>query len=480
MRDDQLRRLLRERNPWWHAVATGGDPTAWAQHDPALRPAAESGIAYFPDVVADLRPPMLVLVRGPRRVGKSVAAKRYIQQLFIDGGAEQARRTIYFATDGWRAQDLRRAFTVGTELTALANGPRTWVVDEINDVDGWVAVIKELRDNTALAGDAVLLTGSSAHELTQARTALAGRTHADRPYRFLLPMTFREYLTVTGTELPDAAAPVSPDLLQSSDARAIVDSLAPLVDTLDLAWQRYLEVGGFPRAVADATTTGAVSNTFVGDLTGWLVGDVDPDAPAESVVGLLAAIEQRTASPFEVTSTAEALGTTRRRLDVRIERLVVSFGALWCRQGNGEGAPIEGGRPKLYLGDPLLAQLPHLRDPSFSPADFTRSTEAVLATELARAIDRLHPDRFVEGRAVQYTRTGSGKEVDFAPVSLRISGQQTTSVPIEGKWVSHNWRSESLVMRGRFNRGVLATKDIIDATGDVWAIPAPIVALLLN
>ncbi len=142
MRDDQLRRLLRERNPWWHAVATGGDPTAWAQHDPALRPAAESGITYFPDVVADLRPPMLVLVRGPRRVGKSVAAKRYIQQLFIDGGAEQARRTIYFATDGWRAQDLRRAFTVGTELTALANGPRTWVVDEINDVDGWVAVIK--------------------------------------------------------------------------------------------------------------------------------------------------------------------------------------------------------------------------------------------------------------------------------------------------------------------------------------------------
>jgi uncharacterized protein len=423
---------------------------------------------------------MLVLVRGPRRVGKSVAAKRYIQQLFVAGGTEQARRTIYFATDGWRAQDLRRAFTVGTELTPLANGPRTWIIDEINDVDGWAAVVKELRDNTSLAGDALLLTGSSAHELSQARAALAGRTHAERPYRFLLPMTFREYLKVIGTELPNEAVSISPDLLQSSEARKIVDALAPLVDTLDLSWQRYLEVGGFPRAVADVRTTGAVSNTFIGDLTGWLVGDVDPDAPAESVVALLAAIEQRTSSPFEVTSTAEALGTTRRRLDVRVERLVVSFGALWCRQGNGEGAPIEGGRPKLYLADPLLAQLPHLRDPSFGPADFTRSTEAVLATELARAVDRIHPDRFVEGRAVQYMRTGSGKEVDFAPLSLRIAGQQTSSVPIEGKWVSHNWRSEALVMRGRFNCGVLATKDIIDATGDVWAIPAPIVALLLN
>ena len=481
MRDDQIRRLLRERNPWWHAVAIGDDPTAWVQHDPVLAPVANSGIIYVPAVITDLRPPMLVVVRGPRRVGKSVAAKRYIQQLFVAGGAEQARRTIYFAADGWRAQDLRRAFTLGTELTPLANGSRTWIVDEINDVEGWVSVVKELRDNTALAGDAVLLTGSSAQELTQARTALAGRTHTDRPFRFLLPMTFREYLAVSGVALPaDSAEPLTPNLLLTASARTIIESLAPLVDTLDLSWQRYLEVGGFPRAVADVMSTGAVSSSFVGDLVAWLVGDVDPDAPAESVVGMLAALERRTANPLEITSTAEALGTTRRRLQVRLDRLVSSFGALWCRQGNGEGVQVEGARPKLYLADPLLAQLPSLRDPSFEPADFTRSTEAALATELARAIDRLHPDRFVEGRAVQYARTGGGKEIDFAPVSLRIGGQITASVPIESKWVSNNWRSETLVMRGRFKQGVLATKDVIDTTGDAWAIPAPFVALLLN
>lgn len=36
-------------------------------------------------------------------------------------------------------------------------------------------------------------------------------------------------------------------------------------------------------------------------------------------------------------------------------------------------------------------------------------------------------------------------------------------------------------MRRRFGGGVLATKDLLD-TGDpeVWAVPAPIVALLLN
>lgn len=35
-------------------------------------------------------------------------------------------------------------------------------------------------------------------------------------------------------------------------------------------------------------------------------------------------------------------------------------------------------------------------------------------------------------------------------------------------------------MRGRHGAGVLATKNIVDLDGKVWAVPAPILALLLN
>jgi hypothetical protein len=63
------------RNPWWHAVATGGYPTAWAQLDPALRPAAESGITYFPDVVADLRPPMPCVIASRHSIDSFFANK---------------------------------------------------------------------------------------------------------------------------------------------------------------------------------------------------------------------------------------------------------------------------------------------------------------------------------------------------------------------------------------------------------------------
>jgi hypothetical protein len=121
-----------------------------------------------------------------------------------------------------------------------------------------------------------------------------------------------------------------------------------------------------------------------------------------------------------------------------------------------------------------------LRDPAFGAPDMTKLTECQLAGELARAVDRLHPDRLIEQRAVMYARTGSGNEVDFAPLPVHVSGNRARTTPVEGKWVTRNWRSESLVLRGRYGAGVLATKNVLDLDGEVWAVPAPILATLLN
>lgn len=52
----------------------------------------------------------------------SVAAKRYIQKRTPSAEASKSGSAIYFAVDRWRAQDLRRAFTISTELTLLDLG----------------------------------------------------------------------------------------------------------------------------------------------------------------------------------------------------------------------------------------------------------------------------------------------------------------------------------------------------------------------
>ena len=480
MRDDELRQLLRDRNPWWRLAALGRNPTEWTESDPTLVGAAAVGIDYNPAILADVAPPGLWVLRGPRRVGKSVAAKRLLARLC--GEAEiEPMQVIYFSADGFRSQDLRRAFVLGRELTASCEKPtRIWVIDEITAVTGWVPIVKELRDNTQLAGDAAVLTGSSAADLDEARRSLgAGRTGVATPFRLLLPMTFRDFLATTGVEVPLPTA-VGPDQLQSRQAQQAIAQMTPFVDDYDLSWQRFLECGGFPRAVGEYHRRGEVSTEFTFDLSSWLASDVDPDGPADSVPILLDALNHRTSSPLDLKNTAAAVATTRDRLRVRLNRLVSTFAGFWCAQADEHGRPIEGAQSKLYLLDPVIAQLPALRDSTYPRPAMTNLTESHLALELARAVNQMHSGRFVEQRAVMYARSGSGNEVDFAPLPVHRDGTESRTVPLEAKWVTRNWRSEALVMRGRYGAGVLGTKNIVDIEGDIWAIPAPMVALLLQ
>lgn len=59
------------------------------------------------------------------------------------------------------------------------------------------------------------------------------------------------------------------------------------------------------------------------------------------------------------------------------------------------------------------------------------------------------------------------------------SGIQHT-VPIEAKWIASGWRAEARIIEGTFHAGVLATRTLLDTTKPAWALPAPLVALLLE
>jgi len=64
--------------------------------------------------------------------------------------------------------------------------------------------------------------------------------------------------------------------------------------------------------------------------------------------------------------------------------------------------------------------------------------------------------------------------------SLTTPAGTMTTTPIESKWVSRKWRAEARTIEGRFGHGVLATKTITDTDHAAWAIPAPVLALLLE
>lgn len=492
MRDDELRRLLTDANPWWRSSVAGSDATTWADIHRAFRTRARYDLGHratiLDDVKADALDGRLIVLAGPRRVGKSVAlletALALCQRQDID-----ARQVIHIPCDQLTARDLRRVLTVGVELTRSVDRAgrvaRAWLFDEVTHITGWTATLKTARDGTDFGDDTVVLTGSRwVKGQDVVSSLLAGRAGAvteHRRMRVLLPLSFREYLAVSGRDLPLVDV-IGPAHLQSPRAKDLLESVRFDVDGYDNAWQEYLTCGGFPRAVHEQTRSGGVSPTFARDLLAWISSDVEPDGPQFSATALLTALELRASSPLNVTDTARHLGYQNRpAFERRLDRLTTAFAGLRCPQLHSEtGATVAGSQSKYYLVDPLLAWLPtHLRA-NEAPPDMTRLTEMTLGVTLARAIENAEEGRWLDRNTIGFSRTDSGNEVDLSPVRVATSGGSDLTVPIESKWVDAAWRAEARVLAGKFERGILATKSILELEDAVWAVPAPLVALLTS
>ncbi|WP_205856902.1 hypothetical protein, partial [Phytoactinopolyspora endophytica] len=246
------------------------------------------------------------------------------------------------------------------------------------------------------------------------------------------------------------------------------------------AWQRYLEAGGFPRAVFEHQQHGAVSELFLRELEAWLMADVDAEAPADSVAVLLSELQERSTSPLNVRKLADDLAVTRSHLTTRLNRIVSTFAGLWCHQVSDRGRRVAGAQSKLYLTDPLLGWLGHHLRPGMPQHDYTTLTEAALAVTLARAIERHDSGRWLADDTIGYARTAGGGEVDLAPVPITGPAGSETTPPIEARWVQSSWRPGASGLNRRYGHGILATKTITDTSGPVWALPAHTVALLLE
>lgn len=487
MRDDQIRTRLVEMNPWWGAAAASRDRLEWVAHDQVLRTRKSFDLGYRPALLDDVAhgpvDDKLVVVRGPRRVGKSVLLKDVAATLCARDDVDP-RQIVYLPTDGMKEQDLNRAEIIGRDLTrSIGAAPRVWLFDEITSIAGWTKALKYRRDNTVFGNDTVVCTGSSwAADTAAVADLIAGRSGVSSisRLRILFPMSFREFVKATQRRITLPSA-VWPWELQSA-AVAEASEIAELeASDLDLAWQAYLESGGFPRAVHEFHTRGTVSTAFLADLGAWLHQDVDPDSAADSIALLLDELARNSTSPLNRSALAERLGYAgHQTLDTRLNRLTNSFGALWCHQIDDKGRRVAGSQSKLYLADPLLAHLPSRLRAGLARPDFTVLAEGALAVVLARAVEKSEPGRWLAQDTIGYLRTGSGNEVDFGPVSTRSAAGTHMTTPVESKWVAAGWRGEARVIEGKFGRGVVATRNIGDVTNPAWALPAPLVALLLG
>jgi len=490
VRDDEIRRLLTDANPWWRAAASGTDPLAWTRDHRLLRDRARHDLGFratvLDDVGAEPVTDQLVVLTGPRRVGKSVTLLDLAATLCARADVGPWR-VLLVPCDAMSERDLRRTLTLARELTRPAEvsgaRARVWLLDEVSGVPGWSAVLKAARDGTAFGDDTVVATGSrwAASEDIEGNL-MAGRagSGAGRRRRQLLPMTFRDYLAAARPELA-RPGPARIDQLQDRAVAIRLQQVQFDVDAYDLAWQAYLTCGGFPRAVSEHTHHGQVSAPYLRDLAAWLRRDVDVDAAPESLPLLLDGLWRRAPSPMSVARTAADLAYPSRDVfDLRLRRLIATHAALWCSRRDPAGRVVAGSQSKLYLIDPVLAWLPSRLRAGLDEPDMTVLTEMAIGVAAARAIEDLDEGRWVAGDTIGYARTSGDHEVDLAPVPVPTAAGARISVPMESKWVDHGWRAAARTIDGKYHAGILATKSVLDTRGDVWAVPAPLVALLLS
>ena len=465
MKQGEVQQMLTATNRWWR------NPRDWPRDDPDLREADGAPFRYAAGVLDDLAPGGLYVLRGPRRVGKSVEIKRTIEALIASGTAP--RGIVHAAVDGWRAADLGRLVSAA-RLLMPRGGRRCWFIDEITGIaDGWPEQIKWLRDNDAqFRNDTVVLTGSSASDLTASIKALAGRRGtAGDPDRVLLPMGFRTFMRLVADEPvgtgigPLRAADLTPRLL--TDA---AHTLAPWLHALVDAWEGFLLAGGFPAAVASYIAAREVAPPLVRGLVDVVHGDAfrRADWSRAQTAAFMRRIGQGLCAPVNISAVADDIGVSsssvRRRLDELREAFVV-----WPCYREDALRPKLSAQAKVYFTDPVYARLE-----VDVPPDASVLSEQQLGMALWRSFERDRAGSYLGFDRVLYHRTRTRREIDFV-------GPDLGGWAIESKYVDGRWRRDAQTLRASGWRGIVATRSELNLDDpQVAAIPVALLAWLLD
>lgn len=477
--DADLARRLSAGNLWWRADLD------WEREDPDLQEAAKAPFTYEAGVLESIELGGLYLLLGPRRAGKSVEIKKQIARLIAAG--VNPRRIIHFSCDGLSANDVHRLIRVGRDQsTAMVDEPRYWFLDEITGADSkWPGSIKNLRETPGgFKDDCVVLTGSSMRDLNAARKALAGRSgRIDDREKYLFPLSFRQFARVLGrTGIPDVAV-IPARLWHSDEAKRTVQELLPWLDELVNLWEIYCTVGGHPRAIADYLDTGAVSSSFAQDLWDVIFGEAQKRTTT-TVTGtqidlLLSGITSRLTQPMNLTALAGEVGYgSHHTAAARIDALDSAYLTWRCHPSrDGRLRPIDGSQFKSYYTDPLLARLSSIKTGSGFPPDVSVISEQQLGHFLLRQREREQMGAVTSFTELLSYQTPSEKEIDF--VSNWMDG-----IAFESKYVDDPADRDRQTLQSQldaqvFKAGLLMTRAGVALDGDIWAVPAGILAWAL-
>ncbi len=334
-------------------------------------------------VAVDLARKMVILT-GPRQVGKTTLARQFVVLHSANGEANPAQ---YF---NWDVPEHRATVQAGRWNRAAP----LLVFDEIHKMPDWKTWLKGVVDGKSET-QRILVTGSARMEtFRQSGPSLAGRFHALR----LHPITVREWCAQTQP---------------------------PFAPTPQQALAHLMARGGFPEPflAPDATTAARWRADY---FTGLIREDIVEFSRIGELNAMRLFVEllrARTGAPLSLASIARDLAVSPVTLKRYLEILEALFIVFIVRPWHKNIGRATQQMPKVYFFDNGLVT----SDANAGESAGVRFENAVAAM-LAKHVDFL---RDTSGREIglHYIRTKDGGEVDFA---LSENGRLTDL--IECKW----------------------------------------------
>ncbi|MBD3239091.1 MAG: AAA family ATPase [Chitinivibrionales bacterium] len=375
----------------------------WENRDPALRhlqaqPAVlEHTLALSRSI--DVRPPGIVIVRGPRQVGKSTFLSQFCQKCLAEGVAPR-HLALLDAENYDTRQELQ--FDMN-EFLKPDETFRVLCIDEVTSVPNWWKAIKVLADRGLFDNALAVLTGSSADDLDAGADRLPGRRGRRYPLDYFL-------------------APVPYRLLRG-------------VVSLD----DYFLTGGMPWAINELLREGQIPPHVYELYAGWIQGAFTRNNHSIGVLDtLLTYLTARVGTPVSVTSLSRDCGlgsnhTGETYLQV-LERNYALLTSRWAEPGSRTTAPRK--NRKFYPADPFLYHLfanagrgwhgafLRSRDSIADTAVTAKIAECIVAAA-CRTIPGMTPLRYFLGQ----------REIDFCGDECIEVKYQNLVRPAEFQWL---------------------------------------------
>ena len=467
----QRQELLARANPWWR------DPE-WHENDLDLKEARDNQINYHSGVLDGMQEGNLYILRGPRRVGKTVAVKQTIKDLIEQG--VPVNSIVRVSAEGWSKKELQDIL-ISTPLPPMPSECRRyWFIDEISSVSGgWDQLIKDLRDEIPEFRTAiVVLTGSNATSLTEAAGTLAGRRgRGSNLDRTLLPMGFATFVTlVTANPVPPRSAIAIGDL-RGRVAEAAYNSLSPWIADLVTLWEMYLGYGGFPQVVAAAKAGLPIPVDFINTIFDVIQNDAfkASNLDVTTSTALQEEIWKRISTPLVVANVAKVVGIQDDVVLRHLNYLRDSF-LLWrCPKKKPESwVSLSKANDKIYAIDPVVARLAHLRNTNRENVDITVLSEMQIGLAVKRRLVAMGRGA-VQEENLFYFNNASRNEIDFV-------SDYFGNAALEGKYTENDaWKSEAATLEASRWDGILLTRNVLDISDSkTWAVPASIFCYLLD